>query len=119
MQFRILPCSAWSCSHDLPQLYSITTTYKTLGPPETGGPKRAPKSLPLGSASSANSREQSPSPSVCGGKRTSRAILSGEGLEQSNTTVKGTNEEEQEDLSFKIIQRKRKKVSRRLRKSSN
>ncbi|GBP62761.1 Nucleic-acid-binding protein from transposon X-element [Eumeta japonica] len=121
---------------------------KTPGSPGTGGPKRTLKSLPLGelkslffsffesqgygvpaeansilndvgSASSASSREQSPSSSVCSGKRTSRAISSDEGSEQSDTTVKGSDEEEQEDLSFKVIQRKCKRVARRLRKSSN
>ncbi|GBP64427.1 Nucleic-acid-binding protein from transposon X-element [Eumeta japonica] len=39
--------------------------------------------------------------------------------EQSDTAVKVSDEEEQEDLSFKVIQRKRKRVTRRLRKSSN
>ncbi|GBP68076.1 Nucleic-acid-binding protein from transposon X-element [Eumeta japonica] len=86
---------------------------KTPGTPGIGDPKRVLKFLPLaeantsqakanlndvGSASSASSREQSPSPSVCSGKRTSRAISSDESSEQS---VKGSDEEEQENLLFK------------------
>ncbi|GBP89610.1 hypothetical protein EVAR_57629_1 [Eumeta japonica] len=72
----------------------------------------------VGSASSTSSRNQSSSPSVCRGKRTSRTISFDESSEQIDTTVKGSDEEEQEDLSFKVIQRERKIVARRLRKSS-
>ncbi|GBP59700.1 hypothetical protein EVAR_48668_1 [Eumeta japonica] len=73
----------------------------------------------VGSASSASSKEQSPGPSVCSRKRTSRVISSDEGLEQSNTTVKSSDEEKQDEHTFQVIKRKHKKVARQLRKSSN
>ncbi|GBP23166.1 hypothetical protein EVAR_82329_1 [Eumeta japonica] len=69
--------------------------------------------------SSANSKKQSPSPSVCSGKRQSRAISSDEGSEQSDITVKGSDEEEQEEQSFKVFKRKHKRVALRLRKISD
>ncbi|GBP72649.1 hypothetical protein EVAR_83159_1 [Eumeta japonica] len=60
-------------------------------------------------------RDSSPSPSVCSsGKRSSSAISSDE---QTNDTVKGSNEES--DSSFKIIKRKHKKAARRQRINRN
>ncbi|GBP24765.1 Nucleic-acid-binding protein from transposon X-element [Eumeta japonica] len=53
----------------------------------------------VGFASSASSREKSPSPSVCRGKRTARAISSDE----------SSDEKKQEEHSFQVIQRKHKR----------
>ncbi|GBP06872.1 Nucleic-acid-binding protein from transposon X-element [Eumeta japonica] len=84
-------------------------------------PSEADSVLGLRSSDSTNknvnedSRGQSPCPSLgSSGKRSSSALSSDEGLDNSDSTIKGSDDEE-----FQIIKRKNKRVARRLRKSSN
>ncbi|GBP37382.1 hypothetical protein EVAR_22844_1 [Eumeta japonica] len=64
-----------------------------------------------------SSSGQLPCPSICSsGKRSSSAISSDEGSYNSNYTIKGSDNEESD---FQIVQRKIKRVARRLRKFSS
>ncbi|GBP67584.1 hypothetical protein EVAR_98638_1 [Eumeta japonica] len=63
-------------------------------------------------------RSQSPSPSIASsGKRSSSAISSEEGSDQTDTTIKGSDDDERPFLSS-ISKRKLKKVARQQRKNN-
>ncbi|GBP22160.1 hypothetical protein EVAR_10670_1 [Eumeta japonica] len=86
-------------------------------------PSEVDSLLGVGSSDSTNinnkynvgGRGQSPCPSVCSsGKRSLSVISSNEGSDNSDSTVKGSDDED-----FQIVKGKNKRVARRLRKTSN
>ncbi|GBP34191.1 Probable RNA-directed DNA polymerase from transposon BS [Eumeta japonica] len=119
------PVFAHAAPKDLKNCKSCRTNSAEPPPKHTGYalPSEVDSVLGVGSSDSTDNnnkydvggRGQSPCPSVCSsGKRSSSAISSNEGSDNSDSTVKSSDDED-----LQIVKRKNKRVARRLRKTSS